>query len=348
LPPLDPGGSSTHWLTFAPDGRRLVGVDTGAGVRVWEWPSGRLLWQLLAQTARITTSSALAISPDGRLLVMPSGRATVRVLDAATGKSAAELEGYSSAMASAAFAPDGRILATGGSDGQVRVWDVETGVALHHLAGHTGSVTAVAFSPDGSLLASSGADKSILLWDATKLRQAAATAPPAAPVLPPEQLARCWDDLAANDAKAAYQAIRTLAASPEQSVPRLKELVPPVERVDPARLTALLADLDHDQFARRQRATETLAALNTAARAALQKHLATVTSAEARQRAEELLQRIDQQELTGDALRQVRAVEALERAGTPTAQTVLEELAKGQPGATLTREAEAALARMKK
>jgi hypothetical protein len=41
-------------------------------------------------------------------------------------------------------------------------------------------------------------------------------------------------------------------------------------------------------------------------------------------------------------------VEALERTGTPAARAVLEELAKGQPGATLTRQAEAALGRMKK
>ena len=138
------------------------------------------------------------------------------------------------------------------------------------------------------------------------------------------------------------------AGRPPFTRPRLKELVPPMERVDPARLAALLADLDHDQFVRRQRAMEALAALDTAARDALQQHLATVSSAEARQRAAELLHRIDRQELTGEALRQARAVEALERAGTPAARAVLEELAQGQPGATLTRQAEAALGRMKK
>jgi hypothetical protein len=46
-------------------------------------------------------------------------------------------------------------------------------------------------------------------------------------------------------------------------------------------------------------------------------------------------------------LRQSRAVEALERAGTPEAKTVLEKLGQGAADALVTREARAALGRMK-
>ena len=45
-------------------------------------------------------------------------------------------------------------------------------------------------------------------------------------------------------------------------------------------------------------------------------------------------------------LRQVRAVEALERAGTPEARAMLEKLGQGAADAPLTREARAALGRM--
>ena len=50
--------------------------------------------------------------------------------------------------------------------------------------------------------------------------------------------------------------------------------------------------------------------------------------------------------LTGDALRQVRAISVLERAATPDALKLLAELAAGNPEARLTREAAAASARV--
>src|SRR5204863_8010970 len=95
------------------------------------------------------------------------------------------------------------------------------------MAGHSGNVTALAYSPDGTLLASGGSDASIILWDATKLGRR--TAPPsvAGVELTADQVKKCWDDLAAADAKVAYKAVRALAASPAVSVPRLQELLPP-------------------------------------------------------------------------------------------------------------------------
>ena len=70
-------------------------------------------------------------------------------------------------------------------------------------------------------------------------------------------------------------------------------------------------------------------------------------SAEVRRRVEGLL---ESQEPGGrqapQALRQVRAVEVLESAGTPEARQLLEALARGVAGARLTREARAALDRV--
>ena len=108
----------------------------------------------------------------------------------------------------------------------------------------------------------------------------------------------------------------------------------------------LLADLDHNLYARRQKASEALAALGTVVRSALQQHR-TTAPAEARQRIDDLLKWLDQTELTPEMLRQVRAVEALERTGTPEARAVLEKLGQGAADALLTREARAALGRMK-
>jgi hypothetical protein len=50
--------------------------------------------------------------------------------------------------------------------------------------------------------------------------------------------------------------------------------------------------------------------------------------------------------LTAEQLRVVRAVEALERIGTPEARRLLKTLADGGPGELPTREAQAALDRL--
>jgi hypothetical protein len=62
---------------------------------------------------------------------------------------------------------------------------------------------------------------------------------------------------------------------------------------------------------------------------------------------EELLRRLQSaRELPPEVLRQVRVVEALERARTPAARRLLADLARGTTEARLTQEAAAALARV--
>jgi WD40 repeat protein len=345
-PPLAPGAVPTQRLYFSADGRRLAGIDTTGGARVWEWPSGRLIWQAPPRAGATLGTGSAAFSPDGRKLVVATGQGPIRVFDATTGEMSGELEGHGGLTQAVAFAPDGRTAATGGTDGLVRIWDVENGSSLHHMGGHSANVTSLTYSSDGALLASGGADASIILWDATKLGRPEPKAAPRAPVLTADQVTKYWGDLAAMDAKVAYKAVRALAASPAASVPRLRELLSPVPPPEEARVAELLADLDHNQYARRQKASEALAALGPAVKSALRQHR-TTAPAEARQRIDELLKRLDQSEWTPEMLRQVRAVEALERASTPEARAVLKKLGQGAADALLTREAGAALQRMK-
>jgi hypothetical protein len=69
---------------------------------------------------------------------------------------------------------------------------------------------------------------------------------------------------------------------------------------------------------------------------------------ETRRRVQGLLDEIRQQQgqPSGEQLRQVRAIEVLERIGTPEARALLESLTRGAAGARLTREAQAAVRRL--
>jgi RNA polymerase sigma factor (sigma-70 family) len=109
--------------------------------------------------------SAVAYSPDGRLLAVAVEGTRVIVREVATRKVAAILKGHSGAVTGVAFSPDGEAIATCSRDGTVRLWIARDGSERAVLHGHTGAVLAVAYAPDGRTLASAGEDPSVRLWD---------------------------------------------------------------------------------------------------------------------------------------------------------------------------------------
>jgi hypothetical protein len=151
-----------------------------------------------------------------------------------------------------------------------------------------------------------------------------------------------WVVLAGVDAGRAYQAVRALAAAPE-SVRLIEDRLRPVPAVDAARLRALIADLDSEEFPVREEATAELRRLAEQAAPALRDALRGSPSAEVRRRAEGLLARLNSGE---DERVTARALEVLEELATPEAVCLLEALARGAPAARQTREAKAVLRRL--
>jgi hypothetical protein len=161
------------------------------------------------------------------------------------------------------------------------------------------------------------------------------------------ELEERWSELAGSDAAKAYRAIWSLVGVPEQSVPFLKEHLKPIPAVDAKRLTQLTTELDDQRFAVRKKATDELEKLADLAVPALQRILEQKPSLEVRQRVEKLLEKAEQIG-SPDQLRGLRAIEALEHIATPDAQAVLQNLAKGAPGARITTEADASVKRLAK
>jgi hypothetical protein len=83
--------------------------------------------------------------------------------------------------------------------------------------------------------------------------------------------------------------------------------------------------------------------LGEAASPALRQVLTKAMLVDQRERVEAVLKRADA--LNAERLRAIRAVEALEHAGTPEAKRLLEKLAAGFAEARLTREANASVER---
>jgi hypothetical protein len=220
------------------------------------------------------------------------------------------------------------------------LWSVATGEELQPFSGHAGFPSQVCYAADGRAVLTGGQDTTILLWDAAGVVGKAVRG-----ALPGRAVEDLWADLAGNDGLRAHQAIWALVAEPRRSMPLLKT-IQAVPEPDRRQLERWLADLDSEEFAVREEAARELEKLEEAAGPALRACLQGKPSAEVRRRVEQLLERLQEPFLTGQRLRSVRAVEALEQIGTAAARRVLEALAEGAQGARLTREAKASLGRL--
>jgi hypothetical protein len=175
-----------------------------------------------------------------------------------------------------------------------------------------------------------GASESLLTQQAQGAldRWAKRAAPPVGEV----QLATLWTELASEDAGRAFQAIRALSARSKEAVPYLRERLQVVAALDsgddPGRITRLIADLDGNEFAVRDKATKELSQLGKRAEVLLRQALQGTPSLEMKRRIEAVLANAAQLTLTPQRLQAERALEVLERAGTDEARKVLEELAK--------------------
>src|SRR5207302_336070 len=147
----------------------------------------------------------------------------------------------------------------------------------------------------------------------------------------PADAAALWADIIGDDADKAFQGILKLARAPRQAVPLLRDHVKPAVPVDPKKVAKLIADLDSEEFEQRSAGAEELEKLGDLAVPALEQVLKGQPTLETRRRVEQLLARLTGGALTAEQVRLVRAVEVLERAGTPEARQMLQSLADGAP-----------------
>jgi len=357
-------------LTFSPDGKTLVTTghpatpQKGDGVeRLTIMPDVLRFWDVVTGKERRSPLNGhevgmlgqrIALSPDGRTVVHANmrdfeHRHDIRLVEVATGGLRVRLTGHKDDVRNYTFSPDGRTAASGAMDGMVRLWDVPTGKELGRFgievtdASKGGWVESVAFSPDGRTLVSGGLDKRAYVWDVSKItgRQPAVIDRSAA------ELDADWKDLAA-DATKSYSAIGRLVSSPTPTVPFLGKHLEAAATADTRPIEQLIKSLDDEKFEVRERATKELAAMGDRAASSFHKALAGTLTAEARQRLTKLLAAVEAEIPSAETLREIRAVEALERIGTPEAGRLLEKLAAGPGEMRWTQEAKAAAERLAK
>jgi WD40 repeat protein len=337
-------------FAFTADGSIVKALTGDCTVWRWELPSGRRLPDEAMPPDREQTpirnpdiryyGECIVLSLDGRLAAHGMSNRFLRIVELSTQRQVWRSAKLPGKLSTIAFAPDGRTLAWAEHSGVVHWLELATWSERQTLSGHTGAVNQIAFTADGKRLISGSGDTTALVWDLIGQGLASLTA---------KERDACWADLAEKDAAKAYRAVCRLIAAPADALALLHPRLKPDESVDEKRIDQLIADLDADAFVRREKATEELHKLGELAEPACHKALAAQPTLETRRRLKCLLDDITQHQwhLTPESLRQVRAIEVLERIGTPEARALLETLARGAPGARLTREVRAAVQRLR-
>jgi WD40 repeat protein len=328
-------------LAFSHDGRVLAAPGDKV-IQAWDTRTGaRMLSIRLGEhTQRVTRH--WTISPDYRTAVICDHAGQVSVIESSSGLVRLKIPKPNERNAMCmALSPDGRYLAVSlYPPAGIRIYDLATGAEAGPFNAHAGYVQQLAFSPDGKLLASAGTDTTAVLWDMSRMRPSAAAAsePTAA------ELESLWTRLS-GDGESAHRAIWLLSASPKAAAfiaAKLSDNAAPKLRP----LADLITELDHDKFAVREKATRDLRAWGELARLELMKARGNSPSAEKARRIDQLLKDLGQ-ELPLAQIRSLRALEVLERLGTPEARKVVERLTK-DADAGVADDAKRALERMAK
>ena len=168
--PLLEDSDGIYAVVLSPKRTNILATASQTGenhtIKLWDLASRQLLATLTGHTGTIT---AIAFSPDGKLLASASSDVKLWDVESKNPRSRVLTKYYATAL-SLAFSPDGKYLVTSGSvrgtESPIRIFDLVTEAEVKpQLEGHTSWVYALAFSPDGRQLVSAGGESTIFVWD---------------------------------------------------------------------------------------------------------------------------------------------------------------------------------------
>jgi WD40 repeat protein/beta-lactamase regulating signal transducer with metallopeptidase domain len=144
--------SSVTAILIPTDGKSMYTVSQDRVALAWRAVGPPQTPRLAFRGARPMT--AVALSPDGRMLATGGQDGLIRLWDAGTARELMTLPGHPGCVSTMVFGASGRLVSAG-ADEQVRVWDTATGRATYAVIQPTADLR-IALSPDGRVLAIGG------------------------------------------------------------------------------------------------------------------------------------------------------------------------------------------------
>lgn len=336
-----PGGGSA---AISSDGSFAGWCDARGMIRVFEPAQQR--GPAMSMAFQLDGVQCIAFGPGGKWLAA-GGDKGVQLWDLPSKTNVRTLSGLEKPTAQLSVSANGHALAALAADGvTIRVWDLTRDRMLCQMNQMDGAVGLHALSPDGKLLATTTkGGKKIHLWKVAA-RQLAQATPPLK--LTAVELSALWADMGNQDAEKADAAWKKLGAAGDNAVSFIGEQVRPIATppFDAKRLDKLVAELDSDQFATRDRAMRDLLELGELAIVPLQRHLEKGLSLEASKRARSIIEKIGQPALTTERRRVLEAIDLLENLRTANALELLREVERDALIPQIQHEARQALQRL--
>jgi WD40 repeat protein len=176
-----PGVSGISSIALSPDGTTLI-AGSGTQVKIWDAATGKQLHTLATNESHTSgepggmqmTSCcgsevrAVAISPDGTLIVSAHDDETIKLWDTRAGELMRTIKSRFPDLRSVVFSADGRFIASGYDEGDSRVdlWSVQSGKLAGKLDKDSEYVRSISFSPDGKMIVTGHLADALKLWDA--------------------------------------------------------------------------------------------------------------------------------------------------------------------------------------
>lgn len=163
-------------VNFSPDGRTLAvgGLDDSQNLTAAIWIFFTDSWKPLLKIPDYVNITAMAYTPNGRLLVGGGASRDVHVWRVSDGTSIFTLS-HPHPSLDVAISPDNSVAATATcsfaveddcTEGGVWMWDLSTGKLIRHLEDFPDFVESVAFSADGSFLIAASRDGTVRVYAA--------------------------------------------------------------------------------------------------------------------------------------------------------------------------------------
>jgi WD40 repeat protein len=152
--------SSVFSTAISPDGNTVASTNDRT-IQLWSLQTGQAIATLSGHDKPV---NAIAISPDGKILVSGSEDNTIKLWNLVNGQEISTLMGNNAAIHTVAISSDGKYIASGSDDKIIKIWNLATREQIYTLIGNA-AIRSVAFSPDGKYLASGSDDKNIKLWN---------------------------------------------------------------------------------------------------------------------------------------------------------------------------------------
>jgi WD40 repeat protein len=158
-------------IAFSPDGRTFL-TKHPTDCQLWEAATGNLIGTFHHGLGHPWVghpsweSSSVALSPDGKFLLMAHKDQTAGLWEVATGQPVGEALPHSAQVGTVAFTPDGQLMLTATDDGRFQRWESATGKPLgpaFQLPGETGGQSV--FSLDGQTVLTVYGDGKVWLRD---------------------------------------------------------------------------------------------------------------------------------------------------------------------------------------